>query len=301
MTDGNQLAMSRRSFARTLALLGVFAALPKVALAEGKMTPRAVVEQIRAACAAQGIQWSGETVDTFKIGDPDTPITGVVTTFMGTLDLMHRAVDAGANFIISHEPIFYNHLDETGDLISRKDPVYLAKVRYAEQHGLTVWRFHDHLHRLKPDPIGTAFYRQTGWGPYLDNEASWFRRRVEHPPVTLEKLVQEIAHKLPSHSVRAIGDPAIEVKRIGQAGHSIGGVINCYADCEVAMGAEIREWDSGEYARDAMQLGMPKALIMIAHERGEQDGMELFVDWLEAVVPGVPVSFISSGEPFRTL
>jgi putative NIF3 family GTP cyclohydrolase 1 type 2 len=299
MKNANQLAVSRRTFTRTVALSGVFAALPKVALAEGTITPRAVVEHIRAACAAQGIEWSEETVDTFKIGNPDTPVTSIVATFMATLGLMQRAVDAGANFIISHEPIFYNHLDETEAF--RDDPVYLAKVRFAEQHGLTVWRFHDHLHQIEPEPVSTAFNRQLGWEPYLDQGATGFRRRVQLSPVTLEMVAHEIAQKLPSRSVRVIGDPALEVTRVGQAGHGIGGVINCYADCDVAIGAEIREWDSAEYARDALQLDMPKALVMIAHERGEEDGMALFVAWLKAVVPGVSVNFIPSGEPFWAL
>lgn len=263
------------------------------------MTARAVVERIKAACAAQGIAWMEETTDVFKVGDPDVPVTGIVSTFMASFDMMKQAREIGANFIISHEPIFYHHFDDGAGL--ENDPVYLAKRRFAEENGITVWRFHDHLHRIQPEPMSTGFYKAIGWEDYLAPEGSGFRRRIVHPRVTLGELAREIASQLPTRSIRVIGDPEIEVTRIGQAGHNLNGLISCYADCQVGMGAEIREWDSAEYARDARDLGMPKAMIMIAHERGEQDGMDVFVDWLRAVVPNLPVRFISSGEPFRTL
>lgn len=300
MTSSSEMRLSRRGFVGSASLLAAFAAMPATAFAAGEaITARGIVDRIKASCAAQGIAWMDETTDVFKVGDPDVEVTGIVSTFMATLDIMRQAADAGANFIISHEPIFYHHFDDGAGL--EDDPVYLAKRRFAEDNGITVWRFHDHLHRIQPEPMSTGFYRAIGWEGYLDAQGSGFRRRIAHPRITLADLAAEIASDLPSRSVRVIGDPALEVTRIGQAGHNLPGLIGCYADCQVGMGAEIREWDSAEYARDARDLGMPRAMIMIAHERGEQDGMDVFVDWLRAVVPDVPVRFISSGEPFRTL
>ena len=54
-----------------------------------------------------------DTVDTVKIGDPTQPLTGIVTTFLATVEVIEQAAQLGANLIITHEPIFYNHRDET--------------------------------------------------------------------------------------------------------------------------------------------------------------------------------------------
>src|SRR5262245_21178377 len=58
-----------------------------------------------------GVDWSSDDVDTFKIGDPATIVTGVVTTSMATLDVLQKAVQAGANFVITAAPTFYTRAD----------------------------------------------------------------------------------------------------------------------------------------------------------------------------------------------
>ena len=36
---------------------------------------------------------------------------------------------------------------------SEKDAVLTAKLDFIKSHGLVVWRFHDHIHQMKPDMI----------------------------------------------------------------------------------------------------------------------------------------------------
>jgi putative NIF3 family GTP cyclohydrolase 1 type 2 len=269
------------------------------ALAAGELTPRRIVERIQRQCAAQGVAWHEPTVDTFKIGDPDRPVTGVVTSFMGTLDVMQRTVAAGANFIVSHEPIYYNHFDKTDDL--QADPVYQAKVRYATLHGLIVWRFHDHWHQIKPEPMSSETIRLLGWQRWALPETQGFFRKFERPATTLADLANEIAVHLPSRSVRVIGRPDLPVTRVAQIGHGIDGLIGALGWADVAIGPEVREWDSGEYMRDAGLAGYPKGLIMIAHERGEESGLDLCRQWLAPLLPETRVTFLPAGEPFTLL
>src|SRR4051794_33562354 len=54
-----------------------------------------------------GVEWTADDVDTFKSGDPSTVVTGVVTTSMATLEVLQKAVRAGANVIITSAPTFY--------------------------------------------------------------------------------------------------------------------------------------------------------------------------------------------------
>ena len=58
-----------------------------------------------------GVDWGSDDVDTFKAGDPSTIVTGVVTTSMATLDVLQKAVQAGANLIITAAPTFYSKAD----------------------------------------------------------------------------------------------------------------------------------------------------------------------------------------------
>src|SRR5882762_8051375 len=52
-----------------------------------------------------------ETVDTLKSGSGDQAVTGIVTTMFATVKVIQAAAKIKANFIIAHEPSFYNHLE----------------------------------------------------------------------------------------------------------------------------------------------------------------------------------------------
>src|ERR1700733_7032936 len=113
------------------------------------MTANDVVERIKKNL---GIPWNQSTYrDTFKVGDPNTQVKGIATTFMATLDLIQRSHAAGLNFVITHEPTFWSDRDTTETLTG--DPLYKFKVDYVESNKMIVWRMHDHVHAWKPDKI----------------------------------------------------------------------------------------------------------------------------------------------------
>ena len=113
--------------------------------------------------------WSKETVDTFKAGNPDTPVTGIAVTMMATMDVLERASAKGLNFVITHEPTFYAHLD-TPEGMPESDPVWSEKREFIEKHGMVVWRFHDHWHMRKPDGIEAGTVHALGWEKYQNPE-----------------------------------------------------------------------------------------------------------------------------------
>ena len=123
-------------------------------------TAAQIVERIKSHV---GVPWQAETVDTFKAGDPDTRVTGVAVTMMATLDVLQRAVKAGRNLVITHEPTFYDHQDPTEPLEQARDTVFAAKMAFIRDHHLVVWRFHDHWHRRQPDGVQAGVLRALGW------------------------------------------------------------------------------------------------------------------------------------------
>src|SRR6266481_697748 len=145
--------MNNRNLPGSILLLWIVATVgvPSANAQAKALTAREVIARIQAHV---GIPWMSETVDTFKAGNPDTEVKGIAVTMMATLDVLQRAAAAGQNLIITHEPTFYNHLDKPDDLEQKEnDPVLAAKRAFIQEHGLVIWRFHDHWHRRKPDGI----------------------------------------------------------------------------------------------------------------------------------------------------
>jgi len=116
-------------------------------------------DRARGRCAhsgARGNSTDAETVDTFKAGNPDTEVKGIAVTMMATLDVLQRRGSRRQNLIITHEPTFYNHQDKPVELEQHEnDPVLAQSARSLRKHGLVIWRFHDHQHRMKADQIET--------------------------------------------------------------------------------------------------------------------------------------------------
>jgi hypothetical protein len=98
------------------------------------LTAREVVARIQKQV---GVPWQSDTVDTFKAGNPDAPVSGIAVTMMATLDVLQRAAAAGDNLIVTHEPTFFDHLDVSDQLPEKEaDPVLVAK---RSSSRTTIW------------------------------------------------------------------------------------------------------------------------------------------------------------------
>lgn len=238
-----------------------------------------------------------ETVDTLKTGDPAQDVTGIVTTFLASMDVLRQTIAQEANFVITHEPTFYNHTDAVDWLAN--DAVYRAKRAFIDDHGLAIWRFHDYWHAHRPDGILTGMLQTLGWGAHLDGEQPFV---VELPPTPLQALVAQIKTHLGAHTVRVMGPPDMPCERVGLLVGSPGGQWQIGAlggDIDVLVTGEINEWETCEYVRDALAQGQRKALIVVGHALSEEAGMAYLADWLGARLPDVAISHIPTGDPFR--
>jgi putative NIF3 family GTP cyclohydrolase 1 type 2 len=265
---------------------------------EHRITARELVTQIQKQV---GVEWKTDTVDTFKAGNPDTPVTGVAVTMMATMDVLQRASAKGLNFVITHEPTFYAHLD-TPEGIPESDAVWAEKRAFIEKHGMVIWRFHDHWHMRKPDGIEAGSVHALGWEKFqrADNQYLFVI-----PETTLKELARQVSEKLGSSVVRVVGDPDMKITKVGFSPGAAGSQREIRAleqdDVQVLMVGETREWETVEYAADAVSEGRKKALIVIGHIPSEQPGMEECARWLKGFVKNVPVEFVPAKQPFWTL
>jgi putative NIF3 family GTP cyclohydrolase 1 type 2 len=262
---------------------------------EKRITAREVVAEIQKQV---GVEWQKETVDTFKAGNPDTPVTGIAVTMMATMDVLQRASAKGLNFVITHEPTFYAHLD-TPEGMPESDPVWAEKRAFIEKHGMVVWRFHDHWHMHKPDGIEAGMVRSLGWEKFQSPENQYL---FVMPEITVKKLAEEVANKLGSSVVRVVGEPEMKATKVGFSPGAAGFERETQAlerdDVQVLLVGETREWETVEYAADAVSQGRNKALIVIGHIPSEQAGMDECTRWLKGFVKSVPVEFVAAKQPF---
>ena len=260
----------------------------------GPLTAGAVIERIKAQV---GVPWRTETVDRVVAGDASTPVVGIATTMMATLDVLERASAAGKNFVITHEPTFYLHQDTTADI--KDDPTLRFKQDFIREHKMVVFRFHDHWHARKPDGIATGMTEQLGWEKNADPADP---RRFTFAGETLLSLSQSMAKKLNARTMRVIGDPNLPVKRVvaswGYASRERAIPVFAGADVDLMIIGETREWELVEYAQDSITAGNRKGLIQIGHVLSEQGGMVFCAQWLKGFVPEVPVEFVAAREPF---
>jgi putative NIF3 family GTP cyclohydrolase 1 type 2 len=255
-------------------------------------------EVVKAIQDHVGVPWQKETVDTFKAGNPDTPVTGIAVTMMATMDVLERAAANHENFVITHEPTFYNHLD-VPEGMAESDAVWAEKRAFIEKHNMVVWRFHDHWHMRKPDGILEGMVHVLGWEKYQRKD---FPYGFTLPETTVQKLAQETATKLGSSVLRVVGNPDMKVTKIAFSPGAAGFETETHAlerdDVEVLLVGETREWETVEYAADAVTEGKRKALIVIGHIPSEQAGMEECTRWLKTFVTGVKIEFVPAKQPF---
>jgi putative NIF3 family GTP cyclohydrolase 1 type 2 len=238
-------------------------------------------------------------VDTFKAGDPDTPVTGIAVTMMATFDVIQRAAAQGKNLVITHEPTFYGHQDATGALEEEHDALYKAKSEFIAAHHMVVWRFHDHWHRMTPDGILAGMVRALGWGAYQHTgEPHVFAM----PETTVGALAARIKQTLDAQTLRVVGDPDMKVTGVGLLPGFAGSELNRHLlqrpDVQVEVIGEGHEWEIVEYTADASTAGLGKALIVIGHIPSEQAGMFECVRWLKTFVTDVPIAFVPAKQPF---
>ena len=121
-------------------------------------------------------------------------MTGIVTTSLATIDVMRRAMQAGANLIITSGPTFYSRADSPTPAGRRgagpppSDPVFTAKQKFITEQRLVVWRLSDHWRARTPDPFAEGFGDAFGWAKY---RISGDPRRITVPAITLEALAEE--------------------------------------------------------------------------------------------------------------
>ena len=237
-----------------------------------------------------------ETVDTIKSGNPNQPVTGIVTTMFPTISVIEEAAKLKANFIIAHEPSFYNHND-SADWV-KNNSVLKEKQALLDKHKIAIWRFHDYCHSLKPDAVSYGVAKKADWLTYYKTG----QVMLTIPKITFQDLVKHLQSSLGISHLRTIGDITQSCEKIALLPGAWGGqrqVSTAETEKpEVLIVGESPEWETIEYIRDARSFGRQISLIVLGHAVSEEPGMEWFTEWFQPKLPEIKITHIASGDPF---
>jgi putative NIF3 family GTP cyclohydrolase 1 type 2 len=278
-------------FAGAAALLGLSAG---PAFADSQVTAQQITDRIT---AIMGPAWNPASYrDTFKMGDPNTPVNGVASCFMSTFEVIKRAHEKGLNFVITHEPTIWTDADLLPPVQS--DPLYKLKLEYVNDNKMIVWRTHDSWHKMQPEPMNAAQNKKLGWDKYA---LAGDPRTCQFPPMPLRDAVEQYVQKVPTESVRVIGNPDWVVKSLTHCGHSFEQNIEGLEKYDATISIEVREFETAEYGRDLLASGGKGAMIIASHESGEENGMEYFTSWFKQHLQGIHIEFIPTADRLWTL
>jgi putative NIF3 family GTP cyclohydrolase 1 type 2 len=160
-----------------------------------------------------------------------------------------------------------------------------------------IWRFHDHWHARKPDPVSVGLAAALGWAGHQDGDSE---RLYALPPISLGALAKDIQKRMKIRSMRVVGDPNTKVTKAAiSPGYSgLQTSLRRLPQVDVLVVGEVREWEGVEYAHDAVAAGYAKGMILLGHAMSEDPGMDECATWLKTFLSNMPIDFIPAGEPF---
>ena len=236
----------------------------------------------------------GRTVDTVKIGDENRDVKKVAVCCIATAEVIKNAKEWGAEFLITHEPTFYDHYDE----LDENNKLAFEKYELAKNSGMALFRYHDLMHHIKPDIIALGELTKLGWRGNFDGEYMF----VLDEAVSPNNLALDIKNKLGLNGIRLVGDGETPIKRIltlfgaWDVPEIMKGV-----DYDCIICGEVSEWKAGEQIRDAAQMGYHKSMIILGHIASERDGMEYLAGLIKREIPEIEVKYFDSGELYKYL
>lgn len=278
-----------------------------------------VIKRIKAYCGGigfdTGVPIDEETTrDKILYGDPNQECTGIVTCLWANADVVERAQELGANLIIAHEALFWNHGDHQDFIAENK--TYLAKKRLLDEWGGVVWRCHDYIHSRVPIDIDGALVDGIFYG--LAWKLGWLDYRIgdiamgldfKIPQTRGEDLARELVEKLGLNGTRLIGDSDAMVSRVHVPMHVMGVAPDdnretIYADehdVDCLMTMEFVDFTTSEFIRDSGMLDQGKCAITIGHFNLEEPGMEYMPTWIPMALGSDEISatFVPMGDTYQ--
>ena len=278
------------------------------------ITAREVVEQIQKHMGSPWIHGA----DVCEAGNPETPISGIATSFTATFNVLRHAADSGHNLIITRERPFWSHenvvMEHSGGSVGplrpelSKDALFQKKSEFINQNNLVVWRFQENWDARPVDGQLQGLAKALGWDKYYaprpDSEPwSPGNHIFTPPPMPLLQAVQEMKRRLNCVAPRVIGDPALYTTRAALLPGfllvpQLRKALKDPAVNLIVCGEPV-EWEAAPYLMDVIASGRRIGMIILGNEVSQEPGSGEVAAWLKTFIREIPVEWIPAGEPFH--
>lgn len=268
-----------------------------------------------------GVPWQSQRAggysDGVLAGDPYAQVTGILTCFTPTVDVLRHAISSGHNTVICRESPFYSRGEKqpiayrSGAMPTKEqldsDPVYQAKVALINTNSLIILRLVDNWDARKTDGQLEGLVRAIKWDEYhlAVKGAKHFYRPGNNffsiPTATIGALAKRMMESLNAKTIRAIGSEDSVVKKTAVL-HGFVLVPDLQAafaqpSVDLVVAGEPVEWEGAEYVQDMIAAKMAKGAIFLGSEVSEEPGSGEVAAWLKTFVQ-LPVQWFPSGAPF---
>ncbi|MCQ2471232.1 MAG: Nif3-like dinuclear metal center hexameric protein [Clostridia bacterium] len=236
-----------------------------------------------------------KTCDTIKCGDGEKEVSKIAISMFATPDVVNDAVNWGADMLIVHEPVYYEHMDKNIDSFIGEE-----KKKFLEKSGLTVFRFHDYAHAMNPDLIYEGEMKYLGLsGKCVKGKYFAVNNFILDNKMTAKEIAKTIQKNLQLKHVRIAGNPDAEGTKISCCFGTPGHLESELFENDFLLTGEICEWCIGEMARDYAQLGYNKAVIVMSHIGSERAGMMLLSEKMKSAFPALQIKYFECGEVYN--
>lgn len=224
--------------------------------------------------------------------------TGIVSAWMVDTACVLDAAAGNANFIISHESLFFNksgYLYDTEKEIETEDKELNKTMRgLLDENGIAVHRFHDGVDILPRYGVVDSLIAKLELT--ADEGGNKILKTCTTAPTTVEELARRCRRMLGAGSCVISGDPGRIARKIGISAGAFAWVptidILHAQKVDVILAGEARDTDGRVYAT---RLGMP--VIELGHFETEEPGIRNFTEYVAGLFPDLTVRYRPS-EPF---
>jgi putative NIF3 family GTP cyclohydrolase 1 type 2 len=240
-----------------------------------------------------------QTVDRVIVGDSEREVDQCFVAWMPSLSALRETARRGRRLLICHEPVFWNHRDDLGG-----NPRGLVeKLRYIEDHGLTILRLHDTWDRwpeLGVPHAWAGFLGLSGRAAAVGGDGYQLCYPITR--VSFERFAKSVASRtatLGQKQIAISGDPKKGVSRVGVGtgcATSLDAFLQMGCDCVILCDDGVNYWGDVQQAKD---LNLPA--IIVNHGVAEEPGMATLTDYINSELSGVAARHLPQGCRFRLI
>ena len=250
------------------------------------------------------------SVDRIIVGDPETIVTKMGTTWMPYWKTCRKAVEAGVNCLVVHEPTFYYGRD-----LDLKEEEYAStfekaaidyskliseKKEWIERKKLVIIRCHDVLDRVSRFGIPFALGFALGYTNEQIIRSRPYYNVYEIDARPAFEIARYIAKKLKPFDQPGVAFYGDGTRAVNTVGVGTGCICNplhfadLMPDLFIAIDDSVKTWIQTTYAEDS---GHP--LVVINHGTSEENGVRMLNAHLRETFPGMEVVHFDQGCGYR--